>query len=72
MSASDEATPDRSAADTSAPDPVRATAPQAPPAPDDESEGLDRYLDEDRPAVMPVAGMAAGTVPRAPRDEENK
>jgi len=54
-----------------APDPVVATAPTAPPAPDDET-GLDAYIDKDQPAVMPVGGMAAGTVPRAPRDAENK
>jgi len=43
------------------PDPVLATAPDAPPAPDDEHS--DEYLESETGAVPPIAGAQAGTVP---------
>ncbi|MBT0993887.1 hypothetical protein KIN34_06250 [Cellulomonas sp. DKR-3] len=45
-----------------APDPVKSTAPQAPPAPDD-VEDVDAQLLEERPAVLPPAGPMTGVVP---------
>ena len=47
------------------PDPVRETAPDAPPAPDDPPRG-DEYVDATSGAVFPVAGAGAGTVPVPP------
>lgn len=44
----------------STPDPVLATAPDAPPAPDERS---DEYLESETGAVPPIAGAQAGTVP---------
>ncbi|KQR08523.1 hypothetical protein [Cellulomonas sp. Leaf334] len=46
----------------STPDPVRETAPEAPPAPDD-AQRDDESVDSARGAVFPIAGAQAGTVP---------
>jgi hypothetical protein len=44
----------------SIPDPVTATAPEAPPAPDDDASA--REIDDPQPgAVFPIGGMQTGT-----------
>ena len=47
------------------PDPVSETAPEAPPAPDDQASG-DEYVDTNRDGVFPLAGTGPGTVPVPP------
>ena len=47
------------------PDPVRETAPEAPPAPDDPTRG-DEYTDANDSGVFPLAGAGPGTVPVPP------
>ena len=48
----------------STPDPVTATAPEAPPAPDDRTPDDEHVAPEG--AVFPIAGTVAGTVPVPP------
>jgi len=47
-----------------APDPVASSAPTAPAPPDDTERG-DAYVESQTTAIFPVAGAGAGTVPAA-------